>query len=266
MLSLFDSHAHYDDERFRTEFEGGTFGAVEAVNSDGICGIINVGANLKSSQSSVELAEKYDFIYAAVGIHPSDAQELGGTALKSAMESLHSIAVSAPCGKVVAIGEIGLDYHYDGTDKECQALYFHAQLELAETLGLPVIIHTRDAMGDTLDILAKHPNVTGVMHSFSGSAEVARQLTAKGWYISFSGPLTYKNSAKVKEAAGAVPADRILVETDCPYLPPVPHRGELNHSGYLHFTCEKLAEIRGLSAEDMAEITVQNTKNLFSIK
>ena len=139
------------------------------------------------------------------------------------------------------------------------------QLELAEKLDLPVVIHTRDAMGDTLEILSRHPKVLGVMHSFSGSAEVARELTKKGWYISFSGPVTYKNATKVKEAASVVPSDKILIETDCPYLPPVPHRGELNYSGYMRHTAEAVSEIRGTTRSEIAEITWQNACRLFRI-
>jgi TatD DNase family protein len=167
--------------------------------------------------------------------------------------------------RVVAIGEIGLDYHYDIIDKEVQAKFFEAQLELAEKLSLPVVIHTRDAMGDTLEILSRHPNVRGVMHSFSGSAEVALELTKKGWYISFSGPVTYKNAVKVKEAAAVVPADRILIETDCPYLPPVPHRGELNYSGYMKHTAEAVADIREVSLDEIARITWKNACRLFGL-
>ena len=261
-MHLFDSHAHYDDERFEEEFEGGTRGALETVYKEGICGVLNVGANLDSSANSVRLAGEFDHVWAAVGIHPSDAQRIGIDRLEEALNVIRTLAAKP---KVVAIGEIGLDYHYDDIDKDCQSAYFAAQMELARELKLPVIIHTRDAMGDTLDLLARYPDVTGVMHSFSGSAEVARQLCDKGWYISFSGPVTYKNAAKVKEAAAIVPEDRILVETDSPYLPPVPHRGKMNYSGYMHYTLEAVADIRRKTPEDMAAITVANTCRLFNI-
>ncbi|MBR5312177.1 MAG: TatD family hydrolase [Clostridia bacterium] len=262
MLRLFDSHAHYDDERFEEEFEGGTRGALETVYNEGICGVLNVGANLDSSANSVRLAEQFSHVWAAVGVHPSDAQRLGMDRLNEAVDTIRTLAAQK---KVVAVGEIGLDYHYDEIDKDCQAAYFAAQMELARELKLPVIIHTRDAMGDTLDLLARYPDVTGVMHSYSGSAEVARQLSDKGWYISFSGPVTYKNAAKVKEAAAIVPEDRILVETDSPYLPPVPYRGKMNYSGYMHYTLEAVAAIREKTPEDMAAITVANTCRLFGI-
>ena len=262
MLRLFDSHAHYDDDRFEEEFEGGTRGALETVYNEGICGVLNVGANLDSSANSVRLAAEFAHVWAAVGVHPSDAQRLGMDRLNEAIDTIRDLAAQP---KVVAVGEIGLDYHYDEIDKDCQSAYFAAQMELARELKLPVIIHTRDAMGDTLDLLARYPDVTGVMHSYSGSAEVARQLCDKGWYISFSGPVTYKNAAKVKEAAAIVPEDRILVETDSPYLPPVPHRGKMNYSGYMHHTLEAVADIRGKTPEDMAAITVANTCRLFGI-
>ncbi len=257
---LFDSHAHYDDERFDAEFEGGTHGAIEKAFAEGVHGIVNIGANIRSSENSVALAEKYSFVWATVGIHPSDAQRI--TDSDAALRRIEALASSE---RVRAIGEIGLDYHYDDTDRAVQAYFMDAQLELAERLSLPVVIHTRDAMGDTLGILARHPNVTGVMHSFSGSAEVAAELTKKGWYISFSGPVTYKNATKVKEAAAIVPSELILTETDCPYLPPVPHRGELNYSGYMKHTCKALSDIRGISFEDMAKTTWKNARRLFKI-
>ena len=224
--------------------------------------MLNVGANLDSSANSVRLAGEFAHVWAAVGVHPSDAQRLGTDRLGEALDVIRNLAAKP---KVVAVGEIGFDYHYDEIDRDCQSAYFAAQMELARELKLPVIIHTRDAMGDTLDLLARYPDVTGVMHSYSGSAEVARQLCAKGWYISFSGPVTYKNAAKVKEAAAIVPEDRILVETDSPYLPPVPHRGKMNYSGYMHHTLEAVAAIRGKTPEEMAEITVANTCRLFGI-
>ena len=257
---LFDSHAHYDDDRFVEEFEGGTDGALKKAYSEGVHAIINVGSNLQSSENSVNLSEKYDFVWATVGIHPSDAQRTPD--FDAAMQRIEELAGGS---RVVAIGEIGLDYHYDIIDKEVQTKFFEAQLELAEKLSLPVVIHTRDAMGDTLEILSRHPSVRGVMHSFSGSAEVATELTKKGWYISFSGPVTYKNAVKVKEAAAVVPADRILIETDSPYLPPVPHRGELNYSGYMKHTAEAVADIREVPLDEIARITCENACRLFGL-
>jgi len=168
-------------------------------------------------------------------------------------------------GKVRAIGEIGFDYHYDGTDKERQSYFFSAQMEIAQKVGLPVIIHSRDAAGDTFDMIRRYPEVKGILHSYSGTAEMARQLCDMGWYISFSGPVTYKNAAKVKESAAIVPDDKLLIETDCPYLPPVPHRGELNYSGYLHFTCQGVADARGADYDTVAKLTYENAKRFFRI-
>ncbi len=262
MRHLFDSHAHYDDDRFAEEFEGGTDGAIVKAVSEGVCGIVNVGSNIETSENSIALAEKYPFIYAVVGIHPSDAQRLPADKIDSALYRVEELAKRE---KVVAVGEIGLDYHYDYLDKERQAYFFDAQMQIARRVKLPVVIHTRDAFGDTLDILNRHPDVTGVMHSYSGSAESARQLCEKGWYISFSGPVTYKNANKVKEAAAIVPKDKILIETDCPYLPPVPHRGELNYSGYMKHTCQAVADIRSISFEEAARITRENACRFFGI-
>ncbi len=262
MCRLFDSHAHYDDDRFAEEFEGGTDGAIAKAVSEGVCGIVNVGSNIETSEHSIALAEKYGFIYAVVGIHPSDAQRLPAEKIDSALYRVEKLAKHE---KAVAVGEIGLDYHYDFLDKDRQAYFFDAQMQIARRASLPVVIHTRDAFGDTLDILNRHPDVTGVMHSYSGSAESARQLCDKGWYISFSGPVTYKNANKVKEAAAIVPSDRIMIETDCPYLPPVPHRGELNYSGYMKHTCQAVADIRGISFEEAAHITRENACRFFRI-
>ncbi len=261
-MRLFDTHAHYDDLRFEEEFNGGMQGALQSALESGVERIVNVGSSLPHSRESVALAEKYDFIYAAVGLHPSDAQEIPHGQEEAALAEIESLASHK---KVRAIGEIGFDYHYDGTDKDRQKFFFDAQLTLAEKLGLPIVVHSRDASGDTFDMLRAHPKAWGVLHSYSGTAEMARQLCDMGWYISFSGPVTYKNANKVKEAAAIVPEDRILIETDCPYLPPVPHRGEINYSGYLHFTCEAVAAIRGKAPEEMAEITYRNACRFFGI-
>ena len=166
----------------------------------------------------------------------------------------------------MSIGEIGFDYHYDGTDKERQKYFFNAQIEIARKKSLPVIIHTRDAISDTVDLLRKSSYSNGVIHSFSGSAEIARQLSSDGWYISFSGPVTYKNAPKIKEAARIIPDEMLLIETDSPYLTPHPHRGEINYSGYLNYICAALAELRGTTPEYIAELTYRNACRLFGIK
>lgn len=261
-MRFFDSHAHYDDHRFEEEFEGGTDGALRFVRQAGVERVMNVGSSLASSERSVRLAETYVFVFAAAGIHPSDAQELSPSELD---RTLYAVETLAGHEKVRAIGEIGYDYHFDGTDPERQRYFFDAQLTIAERLSMPVIIHSRDASGDTLDMLACHPRACGILHSFSGSAETARQLSGKGWYISFSGPVTYKNARKVKESAAVVPDDRLLIETDSPYLPPVPHRGEMNTSANLPFICAEIAELRGQSPEEIAEITFRNACRVFSL-
>lgn len=262
MVPLFDSHAHYDDERFAAEFEGGTDGAILKARESGICGIINVGSGIQTSKNSIALSEKYSFIKAAAGIHPSDAQRVAKGEENAALDEIERL-LSHP--NAVALGEIGLDYHYDDTDGTCQKNFFDAQLSLAEKCRLPVIIHDRDAHGDVFDMISCHKDVFGVFHSYSGSAEMARQLVNLGWYISFSGPITYKNAVKVREAAAIVPKDRVLVETDSPYLPPVPHRGKLNYSGYLHYTAEALAGVMGVSMDEVSALTVENTCRLFGI-
>ncbi len=262
-MRLFDAHAHYDDRRFDEEFDGGREAAIELAREAGVEYIVNVGSNLSSSRNSISLAAKYPFFYAAVGIHPSDAQEIPAGEVDSALDEIESMAKEK---KVRAIGEIGFDYHYDGTDKARQEYFFRAQMEIAHRVNLPVIIHSRDAAGDTFDLIRSMPDSHGVLHSYSGSAETARQLVKMGWYLSFSGPITYKNARNVKESAAVVPGDRIMIETDCPYLPPTPHRGEINYSGYLVHTAASLGEIRGISAESAAEMTLKNAKQFYSIE
>lgn len=261
-MRLFDTHAHYDDRRFDEEFPGGMQLALTLAQESGVEKIVNVGSSLPHSIASVRLAEEHAFIYAAVGIHPSDAQEIPVKDWDAALAEIEALTTHP---KVRAIGEIGYDYHWDDTDRDCQTYFFDKQLSLSEKLALPAIIHARDAAGDTFEMLRSHPNAWGVLHSYSGTAEMARQLCEMGWYISFSGPVTYKNANKVKEAAAIVPEDRILIETDCPYLPPVPHRGEINYSAYIKFTCEAVAAIRGKTTEEMAEITYQNACRFFGI-
>ena len=261
-MKLFDSHAHYNDERFEVEYPGGREKAIEDARTAGVQYILNAGTNPETTSASLALAEQYPFFYASAGIHPSDSLQIPDATLSNALDDIQRLAAHKKC---VAIGEIGLDYHWDPDGKERQSSLFDAQLSMAEELRLPVIVHDRDAHGDCFDIVRAHPNVCGVFHSYSASAEMARQLVNLGWYISFSGPLTYKNAPKVREAAAAVPIDRLLIETDAPYLPPVPHRGEINYSGYLPFTTVALAQIIGLSAEETAAQTLQNACTLFRI-
>ena len=208
-------------------------------------------------------------MYAAVGIHPEDSHWIADP--DKALGELRGMlgdAASRKRDKILALGEIGLDYHYENygeiaLDREKESYFFEAQMRLAEELGLPVIIHDREAHGDCFETVLRHPNVRGVFHSYSGSAEMARELTRRGWYISFSGTLTFKNASRVREAALAVPRDRLLVETDAPYLAPHPMRGKLNHSGLLIHTLSALAALWECTPEEAAAITAQNGKNLF---
>ncbi|MBQ8523538.1 MAG: TatD family hydrolase [Clostridia bacterium] len=260
-IKYFDSHAHLHDSRYADCEWGDTNGMINAAREAGLVGAVNIGTNLEDAKRAIEFAERYPFIFAAVGMYPSEAQ-YAGSELDSHLSEIEKL-LSHP--KVVALGEIGLDYHYEDTDKSVQAYAFEAQMQMAERCNMPVVIHDRDAHGDTMDMIRKYPNIHGVLHSFSGSAEMARQLASLGWYISFSGPVTYKNAAKVKEAAQIVPDDKILVETDSPYLPPVPHRGKTNYPGYVAYTVRAIAQIRGKSEEEIAELTVNNAKRFFGI-
>ena len=266
----FDSHAHLDDSRVLREYDGGTEGMIADSLAAGVHNIVNIGTNLKNSRTSISLAESYPFIYAAVGLYPSEATHDENGHITAcgidADDAISCIAEMLSNDRVVALGEIGLDYHYDDTDREAQAYVFDQQMKLASARGIPVVIHDREAHGDVFDTICRYGDVRGVMHSFSGSAEMARQLTDRGWYISFSGPVTYKNATKVKEAAAAVPLDRILVETDTPYLPPTPHRGEINYPGYVALTVRAIAELRGMREEELADITSDNAKHFFGIK
>ena len=262
-MEYFDSHAHYTDARFAEEYPGGADAAIRDAYDLGVRYILNAGTNPQTSWESLALAEKYDFLYAAAGLHPEDAMHIADEDIPSVLDEIRSLA-SHP--KAVAIGEIGLDYHWDPDGKERQMRLFDAQLSMAEELSLPVIVHDRDAHGDAFDVVRAHPHVRGVFHSFSGSAEMARQLSRMGWYISFSGTISYKNAAKVREAAAVVPHDRLLIETDAPYLAPVPHRGKINYSGYVPCTARALADAIGLGEEETVRLTTQNAKNLFGIK
>ena len=262
---LFDSHAHYFDIRFEDK-------ADEILQNEvfrkGVAGVINVGTNNKNSLVCIEQAAKYEGMYVAAGIHPEEMLYCKDTyeeELKTLYELINT-KEKRQKNKIVALGEIGLDYHYEGYDKDLQAYCFEKQLEMAEELDLPVIIHDRDAHGDCFETVIKHKNVRGVFHSFSGSPEMARELVKRGWYISFSGVLTFKNARKTVEAAEVIPLERILIETDCPYLAPHPYRGQLNHSGLMALTAQRLAEIKGITLDEVKKVTFENTCRLFQIK
>lgn len=264
-MSFFDSHAHYYDDRFYGEENPqGAEALLESLFADGLLGVINVGTNPGSNLKAVEQAKRFPLMYAAVGLHPADLAHIDED-LGSMMASLRELLDNKTENKIVAIGEIGLDYYWEPYDKEAQKACFEAQLELARELDMPVIIHDREAHGDCFETVLKYPEVKGVFHSYSGSAEMAKELIKRGWYISFSGVVSFKNAAKVKEVAGIVPDDRILIETDAPYLAPHPHRGKMNHSGRLLYTAQALAEVRGCRVEKIAELTLKNAKVFFGI-
>lgn len=252
MLTYIDSHAHYDDE----QFDGDRAVLLDRLHENGVRNIVNIGCSLERSQFSVDLAEKYSFVYAAVGVHPEDAPDTPDGYLSK-------VEFWTANPKVVAIGEIGLDYHYEGFDRELQIRFFEEQLDLAERSGLPVIIHSRDATEDTMNILRRRGRVKGVMHCFSGSAETARQVLELGMNISFTGVLTFKNARKAVEAVKVIPLDRLMLETDCPYMAPEPYRGKRCDSSMITRVIDKIAEIKEVSPETVAETTMANTLKLF---
>ena len=273
MECIFDTHAHYFDQKFESVEGGADAILCDLFANQGIAGIVNVGTNLQNAQAVIEQAARYEKMYAAVGIHPEDCHFI--TDPEAALLELSALLENEEqrkANKIVALGEIGLDYHWQSYDngripmnKELQAFFFDEQMKLAERLSLPVIIHDREAHGDCFETVLRHPNVKGVFHSYSGSAEMAHELARRGWYISFSGTLTFTNAARVREAASAVPRDRLLIETDAPYLAPHPNRGKLNHSGYLTFVVETLAQIWNCSPGEAAEQTYQNAITFFNL-
>ena len=260
-MKYFDTHAHYYDSRFEEEGKN----ALELLDSlfeSGVEYIVNVGTAPSTCLAAIEQSKRYPRMYTALGIHPTDGQYL--TSVEQALSDIENLILD-PENKCVAVGEIGLDYHYPDTDKEKQAFLFEKQMKLAEKLNLPVVIHDRDAHADVFDMILRHPNVRGILHSFSGSPEMAQELVKRGYYISFSGTLTFTNARKVAECARVLPHDRVLIETDAPYLAPHPLRGTLNDSSNLRYTNEKLAEIWGISAEECAKITAENAKRIFKL-
>ena len=261
-LTIFDSHAHYNDPRFfGSELPCGRDELLSDLFSEGnVQGIVNAGTNIETSRESLALAERFDGIYATVGIHPHDSEKAGDPA-NCIREMLQLLSHK----KAVAIGEIGLDFHYDFSDRLIQLKWFELQMKLARETGYPVVIHDREAHGAVFDIIQKYPEVHGVIHSYSGSAESAQQLCKLGYYISFSGSVTFKNASAILSAVAAVPSDRILIETDCPYLAPVPNRGKINHSGNLIYTAQKIADIKGLSLRELCRISMENACSVFRI-
>ena len=252
---LFDTHAHMDDRSF-DEDRGELLAALPG---KGISLLMNPGCSYESSLNAIALAEGYDYIYAAVGSHPDVADEVD----EALIEKYRNLCSQHP--RVKAIGEIGLDYHYEDIPRDIQKRAFRLQMELARELELPVIVHEREAHEDGLKIVDEFPTVKGVFHCYSGSLEMAKELIKRGWYIGFTGVLTFKNARKAIEVAANIPLDRIVIETDCPYMAPVPFRGKRNDPGLVCHMANKLAELRDLTPEEAARITLENGKRLYRI-
>ena len=252
---LFDTHAHMDDQAFREDRKA----LLDSYPQQGIGLIMNPGCSLASSRNVDKLTREYDFLYGAVGSHPDLAAEVN----EADLEEYRMLCKQNP--KIKAIGEIGLDYHYEDIPRDIQKKAFRMQMELARERNLPVIVHERDAHEDGMKIVEEFPDVTGVFHCYSGSYEMAKWLIARGWYIGFTGVLPFKNARKAIEVASQIPLDRIVLETDCPYMAPEPFRGKRNDPGKIYRMAEKLAEIRGLSVEEIQAITMENGKRLYRL-
>lgn len=253
---IFDTHAHYDDSAFDEDREE----IIDALSKSDVKKIVNVGANLATSRNSIELAHKYDFFYAAVGVHPDDAAEVND-------EGIAKIRSMCDDKKVVAIGEIGLDYYWNKDNLEVQKDAFIRQIELAEEMNLPIIVHSREAAKDTMDILSEYAagKASGVVHCFSYSPQIALEAVKMGFYIGVGGVVTFKNAKKLKETVKIIPLEKIVLETDCPYLAPTPFRGERNSSLYLEYVVEEIARLKGIGTEEVKETTWKNALNMYGI-
>lgn len=251
--NIFDTHSHYDDERFNENRES----LLSSIHSSGVTGIVTCGCNIETTEFSKKLAEKFDFVYFAAGFHP---ENLDGASLLD----LDIIEKYAKHKKCAAIGEIGLDYHWMSSSKEVQKEFFLAHIELAKKLDKPVIVHDREAHGDTLEIL-KSTKPKGVVHCFSGSAEMAREIIKLGMYIGLNGVVTFKNARKSLEVVKEIPLERLVLETDCPYLAPEPHRGKRNDSSYIPYIAEKIADVLNMEPQKILDITSENAKKLYNL-
>lgn len=253
-VKIFETHAHYDDRAFDEDRDA----LLHSVNQAGVTHIVNIGCSMESSRHIVSFVNDYDFLYGTVGVHPDDVDHL----TQNDMDELKILACK---NKILGIGEIGLDYHYDDIDKECQKKWFLAQLELARELKKPVVIHSRDAAADTLDLMkaANAQEIGGVIHCFSYGVELAREYLNMGYYIGVGGVVTFKNGKKLKEVVAYTPLDKIVLETDAPYLAPTPFRGKRNQSSYLTYVANEIAQIKGIDVETVYEQTYQNGKNLY---
>ena len=254
---LFDTHAHLNAEQFADDLEE----VIDRAKQTGVTNMVIVGFDRATIQKAMELVERYDFMYASVGWHPVDAVDMTD-------EDLAWIEELASHPKVVALGEMGLDYYWDKSPKEIQKEVFRKQIRLAKKVKLPIIIHNREATADIVEILKEENanEIGGVMHCFSGSPEIAKECVGLNFYISLGGPVTFKNAKKPKEVAAEIPLDKLLIETDCPYLTPHPFRGKRNEPAYVKLVADQIAEIKGLTLEEVAEATAENAKKLFAIK
>ncbi len=260
-MRLFDSHAHYDDEKFDQDREE----IIQKIYDSGVEKFISAGYSLESSKRAIELADKYEFIYTTVGISPNDVKQTLEETIED-IKKLEDIITRKENDKIVGIGEIGLDYYWNKENKEIQKQAFIMQIELANRLNLPITIHTREAVSDTMEILKQHPvQQKGVFHCCPLNRELVKEALKLGFYISFAGPVTFKNSKNAQEIVEMVPNDRMLIETDSPYLAPEPVRGTRNDSRNVRYIAEKIANIKSLSTEEIAEITYQNTLKIFKI-
>lgn len=251
---IFDTHAHYDSGAFNAD----RFDILASMPEKNVGLIVDPGCDLESSRAVIALAEKYSFVYAAVGWHPEDMDKLTDEGFDEMIKLMHH-------PKCVAVGEIGLDYYWDAEHKDEQKALFIRQIELALELDKPVIVHDREAHGDSFDIVSRYPELRGVFHCYSGSAEMAAELLKRGWYLGFDGPVTYKNARKTVEVALECPLDRMLLETDSPYMAPVPVRGTRNDSRNVRYIAEKLAALRGLDTDELIRLTAENGRRLFGI-
>ena len=255
---LFDTHSHYDDGKFDADRDE----VIASLTENGIGWALDVGCSFDSIPKAAELARKHENVYFSVGFHPNDAQAAEDNGQEKSLDLLRSYLKDEKC---LAIGEIGLDYHWQDVSRDIQKKWLTLQLDLALETGYPVIIHDREAHGDVMEILREYKGVKGILHSFSGSPEMARELVKMGWYISFSGVLTFKNAARLPEVAKEVPLDRMLLETDCPYLAPHPKRGERNSSVLMRYTALRLAEIKELPYSEICRLTTENAKRIYGL-
>ena len=253
-MLLFDTHAHLNDPAFDPDREE----LMNGLAAKGVGLVMNAGCSLESSRDIVDMTAKYPWLYGSVGSHPDSADEVN----EEVIEQYRKLCQNE---KIKAIGEIGLDYYYEDIPRQIQQKAFRMQMALAQELDMPVIVHEREAHDDGMRIVKEFPKVKGVFHCYSGSAEMARQLVNMGWYIGFTGVLTFKNARKAVETAASIPLDRIVIETDCPFMAPEPFRGKRNDPGYLYRMAERLAEIRGITVEEAAQATTENAKRLYRI-